>query len=292
MRRPSWRRAGISSTLVVVSCLLLTACGRSAGFDGVRAYRDVVQQCNFGARIPGSEASTKAADYFTHELRQAGWQVEQQAFTYRDVPLRNVIGQKGKGPLVIVGAHYDCRAKADRDHYDQLGAVPGANDGASGAAVLLELARLLNEGRLHNEVWLAFLDAEDQGELNGWPWSVGATHLADSLTRRPEYVVVVDMVGDSDQQLYWEWSSTRWLSERIWALAAQLKYGDYFMPNYKHSVLDDHTPFLQRAIPAVDIIDFDYPYWHTTADTTDKVSAASLERVGRVLETLLESRSG
>ena len=112
--------------------------------------------------------------------------------------------------------------------------------------------------------------------------------MAANLQQRPEYVVIVDMIGDADQQIFWEWSSTRQLSERIWSVAARLGYNRHFIPSYKHSVMDDHTPFLERAIPAVDIIDFDYPPWHTTADTTDKVSAASLERVGRVIQCLLE----
>jgi len=127
--------------------------------------------------------------------------------------------------------------------------------------------------------------------LDGWPWSVGAGHVAANLVQEPEFVIVVDMVGDADQRFYWERSSTPWLSQRVWELAARLGYGDYFVPSYKHHVTDDHTPFLERGIPALDIIDFDYHYWHTTADTPDKVSAASLERVGRVVECLLESCS-
>jgi glutaminyl-peptide cyclotransferase len=98
-------------------------------------------------------------------------------------------------------------------------------------------------------------------------------------------------VGDADQQLYWEWSSTRWLQEQVWAVAHALGYHSVFIPQYKHSVFDDHVPFLYYDIPAIDIIDFDYPYWHTSQDTQDKVSPESLERVGRVLETLLEGES-
>ena len=98
------------------------------------------------------------------------------------------------------------------------------------------------------------------------------------------------MVGDADQQIYWEWSSSRWLQEHVWGIAEDLGYGSVFISEYKHSVIDDHTPFLRHEIPAIDIIDFDYPYWHTSQDTEDKVSAESLERVGRVLEALLEEQ--
>ena len=284
------RETGLPLVLCLALALTgLPGCRRAAEFNGDRAYRDVVAQCQLGPRVPGSTASRKTGEYILRELRRAGWQTERQEFTYRGVELQNVIGRKGKGPLVIVGAHYDCRAHADRDPTDRRAPVPGANDGASGVAVLLELARSLDANRLHNEVWLAFFDAEDQGDIDGWPWSVGARQVAANLTQRPEFVIVVDMVGDKDQQLHWEWMSTRWLSERVWALAAEMGYQTHFVPDYKHSITDDHVPFLERALPAIDIIDFDYPPWHTTDDTPDKVSAASLERVGRVLERLLES---
>ncbi len=277
--------------VVALAASLLGGCRPEARFDGRRAYGDVLAQCELGPRLPGSTASGRAGEYIAQGLRRAGWAVEYQEFTYQGVQLRNIIGRRGRGPLLILGAHYDSRAKADRDPDGRGAPVPGANDGASGAAVLLELARTLEASKLDHEVWLAFFDAEDQGELDGWPWSVGAGHLAASLTRQPESVIVVDMVGDADQQLYWERSSTPQLAERVWAVAGRLGYGRWFVPEYRHSVIDDHTPFLERGIPALDIIDFDYPYWHTTADTADKVSPASLERVGRALECLLEGCS-
>jgi len=99
---------------------------------------------------------------------------------------------------------------------------------------------------------------------------------------------VVDMIGDADQQIYIDHNSDAQLSARIWSLAAGLGYGEQFVPIPKYAMLDDHTPFAQRGIAAVDVIDFDYPYWHTVADTADKVSPESLERVGRTMERLLE----
>jgi glutaminyl-peptide cyclotransferase len=290
MRRTAvWCRfASVAPPIVaLVTAALVGGCARPREFAGARAYADVVAQCQLGPRLPGSEASAEAREYFARELRHAGWNVQEQTLVYRDVPLCNVIASKGSGPLVIVGAHYDSRATADRDQRRDT-PVPGANDGASGAAVLLELARSLDAKVLQNEVWLAFFDAEDQGQIDGWPWSVGAEYLAGGLDIPPEFVIIVDMVGDADQQLYWERSSTPALSEQVWTIAAELGYEAYFQPTYKHHILDDHAPFLQRGIPALDIIDFDYPYWHTLEDTTDKVSESSLEHVGRVLERLLE----
>jgi Zn-dependent M28 family amino/carboxypeptidase len=259
-------------------------------FDGQRAYQHALAQCEQGPRPSGSEAGWATGDYIIQQLEKAGWKVTTQEFDYRGVKIRNILGQQGEGPPMILGAHYDTRRLADQDPHDPGQPVPGGNDGASGVAVLLELAHTLNPKMLHNEVWIAFFDAEDNGGLDGWPWSVGATYMAEHLTIRPEAVIVVDMVGDADQQLYQERNSNRALVEQIWTLAAHLGYDEQFIPRYKWSMTDDHTPFLQHGIPAVDIIDFDYPYWHTVEDTCDKVSPESLERVGRVLEEWLEGR--
>jgi Zn-dependent M28 family amino/carboxypeptidase len=255
-------------------------------FDGEAAYGHVVAQCNFGFRPTGSEALRATGDYIIAELGRLGWAVETQEFTYHDTPVRNIIGRSGTGPVIIVGAHYDTRRSADME--DASVPVLGANDGASGAAVLLELARTLDRDKLHNEVWLAFFDAEDDGRLDGWEWCVGSGYMAEHLTVTPQAVVVVDMVGDADQQLYLEHNSDPALQAQLWDVAANLGYADAFVAEYEYAIFDDHVPFAQRGIPAVDVIDFDYPYWHTTQDTPDKVSAASLERVGRTVEVWLE----
>ncbi len=293
MRRARNRLGAIAAIVAtaLLSSVMLSGCVvAEKQFDGERAYRQVIAQCELGPRPTGSQAGWATGDYIIAELEKQGWAVETQEFTYRDVRARNVIGRRGRGPVVILGAHYDTRPRADRDPVDANQPIAGANDGASGVAVLLELARTLAVDKLGNEVWLAFFDAEDRGRIDGWPFSVGARHMAESLTVTPEYVVVVDMVGDADQQLYVERNSNTELTERIWELAADLGYGEQFIPQPKWALIDDHLPFRDRGVAAVDIIDFDYPYWHTTQDTADKVSAASLERVGRVLEVLLEGK--
>ena len=267
-------------------------------------------QLNFGARPAGSKAIRATGDYMLRELQKNGLQTETQEFKYRNIPIRNIIAKTniGQGPIVILGAHYDTRARADMDKSNPAAPIPGASDGASGVAVLLELARALDQHKLQNEVWLAFFDAEDNGNLtacdlrvvpqqeptalcdtNTWNWSVGAEHLAANLPTKPAAVIVLDMIGDADQNIYYEHNSDPQLQETLWNIAADLGYRQWFIPEYKWSMSDDHTPFLQRNIRAVDMIDFDYPYWHTTQDTADKVSADSLERVGRVVETWLES---
>jgi glutaminyl-peptide cyclotransferase len=263
----------------------------SAGkFDGQRALQHVVAQMAIGPRPSGSDAGRKTGDYIIAQLREQGWQVEEQEFVYRGVQGRNIVGKAGTGPVAVIGAHYDTRRLADNDPDPALRTepVPGANDGASGVAVLLELARSLEKGHLKNEVWLTFFDAEDNGRLDGWEFIAGSQELARRLTARPEMVVIADMIGDRDQQIYKEQTSHPELVTKIWDIAARLGYDDVFLPTAKWSILDDHTPFLQKGIPAVDLIDFDYPYWHTTQDTADKVAPESLERVGRVLQVLLE----
>jgi glutaminyl-peptide cyclotransferase len=279
---------------LVALVFLLAACDAPEPepviFDGEAAYAHVVAQCDLGFRPTGSEAGWATGDYIISRLEEHGWTVETEEFTYHETPVRNVVGKGvGEGPVVVLGAHYDTRRSADEE--DPSVPVMGANDGASGVAVLLELARTLDRDKLQNEVWLAFFDAEDNGRLDGWEWCVGSSHMAENLEITPEAVVVVDMIGDADQQLFLEHNSDVALQARLWEIARTLGYTDTFISEYRWAMYDDHVPFARRGIPAVDIIDFDYPYWHTTQDTLDKVSAGSLERVGRVLEVWLEGRS-
>ena len=193
------------------------------------------------------------------------------------------------GSVFVIGAHYDTRRMADRDPLSPDQPVPGANDGASGAAVLLELARVLDLSKVNGDVWLVFFDAEDDGQLDGWDWIVGSRYFVDQLADPVDYAIIIDMIGDTDQNIYYELNSDIVLRESVWKVANRLGFSDYFISEVRYSILDDHTPFLERGIPAVDIIDFDYSSWHTIDDTSDKISSASLEHVGRVLEVYLES---
>jgi Zn-dependent M28 family amino/carboxypeptidase len=275
-------------------------------FDGRNSLNGyLVPQMNFGARPAGSAGVRALGDFIIAELVKSKWKTETQEFSYRGIPVRNVIAKtgEGRGPLIVLGAHYDTRIYADQDPQNPKAPVMGANDGASGVAVLLELARVLDTTKLRNEVWLAFFDAEDNGGLAScdlipapacdktiWDFAAGADYVAGHLPRQPESVVVIDMIGDADQNIYYEQNSDADLQKQLWAIAARLGYSRQFIAQSKWSMEDDHTPFLQRGIRAIDMIDFDYPYWHTTQDTADKVSAESLERVGRVLQTWLEGK--
>jgi Zn-dependent M28 family amino/carboxypeptidase len=265
-------------------------------FDGDLAFEHVVAQMEIGPRHPGSRGGERTGDYIVRQLRRLGWEVQEQRFEYKGVDLRNIVGVRGEGPAVLFGAHYDTRPLADHDpdptRRDEP--VPGANDGASGVAVLLELARVLARVDLDVEVRLAFFDAEDSGQIDGWRWCVGSSYMARNLPEGtwPEYVVIVDMIGDADQQVFWEHNSDPLLQSEIWDLADELGYGEVFSPTYRYAIMDDHVPFIQEGLRAVDLIDFDYPYWHTVADTIDKVSPLSLERVGRILEEMVRRKLG
>jgi len=279
---------------VTIATLLisLAACGSSAdGFSGSRALQHVRRMVRMGSRAVGTEGNQKAAEYIVSHVERYGWEIEKDCFAYGGENLCNIIAKKGEGPIVLVGAHFDTRPVADRDPVDRTQPVPGANDGASGTAVLLELARTLDQPA-GSQVWLVFFDGEDSGDIGGWDWAVGSNHLAQRLTNEPqnrvEYAIIVDMVGDADQQLFYEWSSSLWLKEELWGLAAELGYNNVFQATHKHHIIDDHTPFLKIGIPAALVIDFDYPYWHTLDDTPDKLDAKSLQRVGHVLKTWLE----
>ena len=281
----SWQGA------LLITLALLGACQpRPASFDGQRAYRDVITQVNFGPRTPGSAAHAHFLVWLQAELAQAGWQVNIQQTLSNGQTIQNIIAYRSENPpSLLLGAHYDSRLHADRDPVNPDAPVPGANDGASGVAVLLELARTLPPDTI--PLWLVFFDAEDNGGFPGWEWSLGARAFVAEMTFRPQAVVIVDMVGDADLNLYLERNSDPTLAQAIWQQAAALGYEHEFVDEPKYSILDDHTPFLEAGIPAVDIIDFDYPHWHTTDDTADKVSPQSLEAVGRTLWHWIEAMS-
>jgi Zn-dependent M28 family amino/carboxypeptidase len=256
----------------------------SPAFDGQRAYEDVKTQVAFGPRSPGTPGHDQIREWIQAELEAAGWEVEVQESESMGHPVKNVVARRtSEPPKILIGAHYDSRMYADHDPdpANHTQPVPAANDGGSGVAVLLELARSLPKDAV--PVWLVFFDAEDNGRIEGWDWILGSREFVKNNPIRPQAAVIVDMIGDADLNIYRELNSNPELTDEIWATAKRLGYGDKFIDAGKHSILDDHTPFLEVGIPAVDIIDFDYPYYHTTQDTPDKVSGESLKAVGDTL---------
>jgi len=271
--------------------------GETPKFDSSRALKDIEYQVSLGPRVPGSIGHTEVVKWIVGELENSGWEVEVQGLTWGGQPIQNITAKIGDGtPWVIFGAHYDTRMVADRDPSPQnrMLPVPGANDGASGVSVLLELARILpdyldnsTEDILQKpgQIWLVFFDAEDNGKIPGWDWAMGSQAFVQELEDYPDAVVIVDMIGDRDLNLCREGFSDQEILNSIWRGAQKLGYGEYFQYSKECFIRDDHIAFLNAGIPAVDLIDIDYQYWHTVEDTIDKVSAESLQIIG---ETLLE----
>lgn len=273
----------------------------AALFEGNRAFEHLKSQVALGPRPPGSQASLLTRQYLAKTLSSQGWQVNMQNFT-ADTPLgpramANVVatiaGTSSGSTTFLVGAHYDTKLFTDF-------AFVGANDGASGCAVLLELARVIAQQRLQHQVVLVFFDGEEA--LVHWDENdglYGSRHYvqqaaASGLAQQLAAVFVVDMVGDQNLQVTYEQNSHPQLRELVFSQAQLGNYGSVFNRQNEFAVDDDHVPFLQAGIPALDIIGFRYDdqglypdYWHTKDDTLDKVSAQSLQAVGATLEQSL-----
>lgn len=263
-------------------------------FDGASAYDYLTGQCDFGPRPPGSENLSQCRTYIVETLESFNWTVSIQNFTYMETPCANIIAtwnDTTESPIIL-GAHYDTRPNATEDSPSNSSLpILGANDGASGTAVLMELTRILPIAD-RSKVEMVFFDAEDSGGLNGWNWIQGAVHYVSALSATRistiEAMILADMVGDADLYLPKEGTSTDSIQNVIWSIAHDLGYSSTFVNVAGGSVIDDHRPFLEAGIPAVDLIQVPFPsYWHTLEDTPDKCSAESLEKVGRVLEVFV-----
>ena len=274
---------------LVLACLVnLIGCANTQlKNDPIKTH--IQKQLAFGPRIPGSDASLKTAIYFKDFLEDLGWVVEFQEFDFDGVKLRNVIAKNSiNPPQLLIGTHYDTRQFSDQDpkKSNQAVPVPGAIDGSSGSALLLELGNCIADEEM--SIWLVFFDGEDQGRINNWQWSVGAEYFSKNLIEKPKRVIILDMLGDQDLKIFKELNSDPELSNEIWEVAENLGFSSSFINERKHSFLDDHLPFINLGIPTALLIDFDYPYWHTTSDTLDKVSERNLQIVLEVMRTWID----
>jgi len=280
-------------------CVALPAPSRSAeppGFNGGRAFEDLKHLVAFGPRPSGSPALTQARQWLIHELRGAGAQVEEDSFVATtpigQIPMTNLIAKfpGSRRETVIVAGHYDTK------RFDAFRFV-GANDGGSSAALLVELTRVLGARKNALNYWLVFFDGEEAvGEWSATDSVYGSRHLVEKLSAsgelsRIEALILVDMIGDAQLRIPREYNSTPWLSDLVFKVAQRLGYGKYFVDS-QDAAEDDHIPFLNAGVSAVDLIDFDYgpnnSYWHTAQDTLDHCSAQSLTIVGRVVAASLE----
>lgn len=293
-------------------------------FDGQSANRSVTTQVDFGARIPGSNASEDLRNWFMETRPEFDWTLDpHQRDGYN---LTNLEGRlipssvEESGPVVVLAAHYDSRDRAERDPDGNMTNVPiaGANDGGSGVAVLWELARTLPTMNLSHEVWILLTDAEDQGPT---PSMLGAKAWAENRTdediSRIDAFLLVDMIGDADLKIYRTfppnvgdvegdrlWDAVRMLAGPLGLIDNVTDCGgnpglDIVNFSTTDGVIDDHVPMINVGIPAIDFIDIRYGenasawqgYWHTHEDTPDKVAAESLAHIGRLLELGLREGS-
>src|SRR5881275_1761878 len=293
--------------LLLVLLLACQARGSARGvareFDGGRAFSYVEQQLQFGPRIPNTPAHERTGDWILAQLRARADTVGVQAITHvtrrgDTLHLRNFLARfrPAAAERVLFLAHWDTRPHADQSANlgQQRLPVPGANDGASGVAVLLGVADALKAKPPRLGVDLLFVDGEDYGDFSRDSADVliGSRYFAAHQPPgyQPLFAVLFDMVADKDQQFYYEGNSQSFapeVVERVWRTAADLGYGRVFLPGVKPTLIDDHVALQQAGIHAIDVVDFDYPYWHTREDTIDKVSAASLQVVGDVAVALV-----
>lgn len=277
-------------------------------FSGQRAMELLEHQCEIGPRTPGSEGNAQLRDELIRDARKFGLRVSTHCFETAlalgasPVEICNIIVSAGptSGPRLWLGAHYDSRPVCDLDPDPEVRRHPlaGANDGASGVAVLWHLMELMADNPPTRPVDLIFFDGEDAG-VPGKPGSfcVGSARLAGTLSefgnplagKEPEGLVLLDMVGDKDLFIPMEGYSLQ--AAAPWVHKVFGRARDLGLPAFHASrgmaIYDDHVPFLQQGIPAVDLIDFDYPPWHTSADTPEKCSPESLTQVGRLVADLL-----
>ena len=272
-------------------------------FNQKMAYQHLLDQCSYGPRNPGSEGHQEFSKYLEEYLSSLSKNVIIQEFSYTE----HLTTKKRKGKNLIaqfnleseerllLGAHWDTRSLSDEDPVEEKRSLPvlGANDGASGTAVLMELASIFSKNNPPIGIDIVFFDAEDVG-INGKPYTfaMGSEYFSKNLPiEKPNFAIIVDMVGDKSLKIPIERFSYQVNPEmvkEIWSLANDLGL-NAFEYRVGYEIYDDHVPLWENAqIPAIDIIDFDYPnlfynYWHTQKDIPENCSPQSLYQVGTLL---------
>ena len=287
---------GLSVALALVLCACdPRASSETAAVSGERAMEHVRAQVAFGPRPPGSAAQQRCRDYIERQMRTLGYEVEKDAFVadtpYGPIGMQNLIARKGKPKdgVIVLASHYDTKRMEGIDFV-------GANDAGSSTALLIELARVLAAGQGPHEYWFVFTDGEEAFvEWSTFDSTYGSRHLAkrwkaEGVVPRIRALILLDMIGDRDLDIFYETNSTRRLMDLVWDTAKRIGL-ESILSSYKTAVEDDHLPFLDAGIPSVDIIDLNYgpanSYFHTAGDTLDKISAESMQKVGRLVLAVL-----
>jgi glutaminyl-peptide cyclotransferase len=291
---------------ILLPLLSLAACRdttpRVREFDGQSAFRYLETQVGFGPRIPDTEAHRGMAGWLDSMVRQRADTVIVQRWEHvttkgDTLPLANFIARfnPGADKRILFLAHWDSRPTADGpSSRDSTAPVPGANDGGSGVGLLLGVADVLDRAPPAIGVDLLFVDGEDYGHFTDTPEDVliGSRYYAAHQPpgTPPMYAVLFDLVADRELQIYQEGNSLVGAPEvvsLVWDTARELGYGGTFVRSPKHTLIDDHLELQKAGLRAIDVVDFDYPSWHTPDDTIDKVSAESLQIVGDVAMALI-----
>lgn len=280
------------------------AASKAVAFDENRAWSHLTKQLQFGPRVPGTPAHIQCRDWIADELKKSCENVRLQPLTHtwsrnqQTVKMWNVVGEqnwKNAKVRVALYAHWDTRPSADQE-YDAAKRgkpIPGANDGASGVAVLLELARVLKETHPEVGVMYVFTDGEDLGPGLDEMFLGARAFAKDKPDPKPDYGILLDMIGDKDLRVPMEPNSLRYAGDlmvQLYRHANSIGLGKTFPMVEGPEIEDDHMPLNQAGLKTIDLIDFDYEPWHTLDDTADKCSAASLGKVGKLLQTWLEKR--
>lgn len=302
--------AGKKSTLVEEKESVSLIEDNATLFSADSAYSYVARQVEFGPRVPGTDAHRRCGNWLTDKLRSFGAEISEQtatltAFDGTNIPMRNIFARfnPDKDNRILLLAHWDCRPWADHDPDPEKRSIPvdGANDGASGTGVLLELARILASDESAPGVDILLCDAEDWGEeSNDQSWALGARYFAENLPVKgymPSAAILLDMVGAHDATFMREYFSqlaNPALADEIWSIGKRLGHDDMFVNRMGSAVNDDHVELIKAGIPTIDIIDYRegsgfYDGWHTTSDTMESISKETLGAVGSVLETYILS---
>ncbi len=306
----------MNKTVLLIICICATLTGLVScqsdtyithpQFDSARAFGYLEQQVAFGPRVPGTKSSAECRNFFYEIFDSLQIPVDSQVFTFFDlysqtnIPMVNVIGSfvsDPQNPTIVLMAHYDSRPRTDYAVNPALKNDPidGASDGASGVAVLLELARMCAMKKPELNIDFVFVDGEDWGKSGDIQfYMLGSKEFARKGIRgKYKFGIILDMIGDKDLTIYREQYSennAKALNDLIFETAKNIKVNG-FIDSLKYAISDDHLSLITAGIPAVDIIDFDYKYWHTEFDTPENCSAESLESVGRVLAEIIYNKS-
>jgi len=285
--------------ILMIIALTLCSCAQSArsisSFSGERAMEHVRAQVAFGPRPPGSPELQQCREYIISQMKSFGYEIEEDAFIaetpYGPIRMVNLIAYKKTTDknFIAFATHYDTKLMKGKNFV-------GANDAGSSTGVVIELARVLAERDDQFAYRFLFLDGEEAFvEWSAFDSTYGSRHLAkkwkaEGVVPKVRALLLLDMIGDKDLELWYETHSTKTLMDMVWSTAEQTGMGS-ILSRFRGAIEDDHLPFLDVGIPSVDIIDLNYgpdnAFHHTDDDTLDKISVESMEKVGRLVLSML-----